>query len=962
MLFRYELLDQNNQYKGELDNIVSASISYDAEAEIKRTAKFELIEKNIKRIRDRVVELEDELIHNIWEGENVVSTDALRLAPSPNLCPPFEQWFLRGNAEVTDGVLDLKDYTAVAESPLIEVDGDFVFSADYFSDTIGPEPWEVDYPYYVRRVEIVYHTEELETISTPLTYFNQTGFNWVYTNISPRQLVVQTQDKLHSPSPLGAWERGINRSGKKAKYIKIIFSLDANWTPSKCSIRKPMLAKGITRYMPYGGYFDIGTAEASIPKPKVGVIRDTVIQWDGSEPAGTKLKIEVTDGTEWVECTNGGNIPYWDRGVNTEEIDLKYRVTLEGAENTPSLSEISLWCDGYGKKSYIEIETDNIHYPSDRIKPYMIEKTPDREEIVEAEYSIIHEGVNWRRGSLVHTVAPDSLELAPSPNICPPFDEWTLTNAQVQDGILRLDGYNSKAESPLITVGEDFTFSADFFSEEESNPWELGYPYFATKVDVVYYADQHDTINTPLTLFNQTGFNRIRTNAVLKTMAYSTKDTFHRPFPLEEWKRDRITGRKARYAKIVLSLDPDWTPSTMNIKSPMITTTGEWKEFMKDYRLRGTAEIVLQKPYVESIKSSLIEWEEEVPNKTDLQVHVSVGTGWRRCENGEAIPYLGSGVNLEDTTIRYRVTLTGDGYVTPKLDQLKMYIGGYRKIIIPGEEIKTPLGVFLLSTPTRTIDEAGVIKRNIEAYDQLLVLQEDKTTGTFLIEAGTKFTDAIKNILTVAGITHYNITDTDLELPVDREWEGGTPKLEIINELLEAMNYQPLWFDAEGYAIVRPYERPDVRSVEMTYRDDEEGVFLPTMEETYDFFNVPNRFVLVVSEPEMDEMKSIYTNENPDSPTSTVSRGRVITEYRQVEAPDKETLDSLAERAAYEASQVYQEVKMETKIIPTHSHNNMVRLEYRKLGIANNFEETAWSYDLEAGATMSHTLRRIVPV
>lgn len=305
-----------------------------------------------------------------------------------------------------------------------------------------------------------------------------------------------------------------------------------------------------------------------------------------------------------------------------------------------------------------------------------------------------------------------------------------------------------------------------------------------------------------------------------------------------------------------------------------------------------------------------------------------------------------------------RFTVKDDGTINYLSDRIQPWV---RLKMPDGGWVEWPMGVFLLSTSTKQIKN-GMVIREIEAYDQLQVLKDDRVTGKYLIPAGTNFITAVKTLLEGAGITQHNLTPTTKTLPVDREWDGGTPKLEIINDLLAALNYDQLHFDESGYAVAKPYVSPDLRASEYTYRDDQDSVIWPEVEETLDLFNVPNQFVLIVSEPDRPVLKSIYTNENPNSPTSTVNRGRTIVDYRQVEAPDQATLDSLARTLAYKTSQVYQTVTFESAIMPMHSHNDVIMFEFSRLGISAKYEEIAWSFDLKAGARMRHVVRRVVSV
>ena len=305
-----------------------------------------------------------------------------------------------------------------------------------------------------------------------------------------------------------------------------------------------------------------------------------------------------------------------------------------------------------------------------------------------------------------------------------------------------------------------------------------------------------------------------------------------------------------------------------------------------------------------------------------------------------------------------RFTLLDDGSVNFVSDRIKPYA----RVGIGSAWAEFPLGVFLLSTPTKRASPTGIVTRDIEAYDQLQVLKDDKITGKYLIATGTNYITAIKTILDGAGIVSQNLTASTSALPVDREWEAATPKLTIINELLAALNYDALFFDEEGVAVARPYVTPDVRASEYTYADDSQSVMFPEVEETLDLFNVPNQFVLVVSQPDRGVLKSVYTNAEPTSPTSTVSRSRTIVDYRQVDAPDQVTLDSLARTAAFRASQVYQSVTFDTAIMPQHSHNDVLTLQFSKLGLDAKYEEVGWSMQLKATAKMRHTIRRVVTV
>lgn len=307
-----------------------------------------------------------------------------------------------------------------------------------------------------------------------------------------------------------------------------------------------------------------------------------------------------------------------------------------------------------------------------------------------------------------------------------------------------------------------------------------------------------------------------------------------------------------------------------------------------------------------------------------------------------------------------KFTLVDDGNINFLSDRIKPYA---RLKMPDGGYSEWPLGVFIPTTPPRKSDATDVVTREIEAYDLLQVLVDDKVADRFTITTGSNYIASVKSLLDGAGIASQNLTATDKTLPADRDWDPGTTKLSIINDLLGAINYRSLWFDENGVAIAQPYVTPEVRASEYTYRDDDSSVIFPTVQHSLDLFALPNQWVLYVSEADREPLRSVYTNSSPNSPTSTVNRGRtIVAAPEQVDAADQATLDALAERKAFEASQVYEQVEFETALMPFHSDSDVYTLEFSALGLSAKYSETQWDMELKAGGRMRHQIRRVVSV
>lgn len=279
-----------------------------------------------------------------------------------------------------------------------------------------------------------------------------------------------------------------------------------------------------------------------------------------------------------------------------------------------------------------------------------------------------------------------------------------------------------------------------------------------------------------------------------------------------------------------------------------------------------------------------------------------------------------------------------------------------------GEYIEFPLGIFLLSSPTRS-DQNNQVYRNVDAFDGLVILKDDKFGTRHTVTAGTNYRDAVIEILASARITKHNIQQTDKVLATDIEFEPGKEKLYAINELLRAINYNQIYVDVYGYFTSSTYQSPSARSAEYTYADDNLSITYQGMTEEMDLFNVPNKWVVVLSNPEREPLVSTYTNESPDSPTSTVSRGRTIVDYREIDnIADQQSLDAYVQRIAFEASQVYGKVEFETAIVPHHDYADVLQLIYSPLVINGKYAETGWTIPLENGGKMKHSLRKVVTI
>lgn len=269
-----------------------------------------------------------------------------------------------------------------------------------------------------------------------------------------------------------------------------------------------------------------------------------------------------------------------------------------------------------------------------------------------------------------------------------------------------------------------------------------------------------------------------------------------------------------------------------------------------------------------------------------------------------------------------------------------------------------PLGEFLLSSPTRR-EENGQVIREVEAYDGLVILNDDKFDNDYTVITGTNYVQAVIDILTSAGITKYNIQETDKVLSKDIVFEVGMEKLKAINDLLRAINFESIHVDVNGYFTSAYYRSPSDRASEYDYYTNSESVIFGGYSEELDAYGLHNKWVVKANMADGTSLKSVYTNDNPENILSTVSRGRNIVDAREItDIADQATLDAYTERIAYESTQTFGKVIFETALMPMHDYFDVFNVYFNDLNISGKYSETAWTLPLAVGGKMQHEIRR----
>ena len=310
-----------------------------------------------------------------------------------------------------------------------------------------------------------------------------------------------------------------------------------------------------------------------------------------------------------------------------------------------------------------------------------------------------------------------------------------------------------------------------------------------------------------------------------------------------------------------------------------------------------------------------------------------------------------------DASAEIKTSLHGSFLPAPEADWLVDEIRP--ELILDG--VAHPLGIYL---PASVRDEENETQRGatIEAYDRCWRVKDTATESILSLAAGTNYLTAVKTLLAGCGIALIVETPTSATLAERREdWDVGTSYLKIINELLSEINYNPLWFDASGAAILEPASVPTAEHIEHTLdASNVESLLLPSLSRETDVYSAPNVFLCICSNADKSgPMWAVSENANPQSPLSIMRRGRrIVRTVRVNNIASQAELQAYADRLRNESMISGETVIVKTALLPGFGVADVTALHFGDLNAV--CLEQAYEMELRVGGSMTHTLKKVV--
>lgn len=322
-----------------------------------------------------------------------------------------------------------------------------------------------------------------------------------------------------------------------------------------------------------------------------------------------------------------------------------------------------------------------------------------------------------------------------------------------------------------------------------------------------------------------------------------------------------------------------------------------------------------------------------------------------------------------DLTFSTDARIKGGGQVTVKAHHPAEWWGTKRfQVWAHVNTYAWPLGVFLPSSPVNDHSGNGV-SYSIDLQDKLLVLDQDHIEAALSIPTGTNLVDYIVALIRDAGERKVAITPSPKENKRPLVWDAGTPKLTIVNDILDYIGYFSLTCNGNGQYVASPYVVPAERPVGWEFWEGDRALFTPEYTHEQDLMNIPNKIVYIcqssgfvegpfgVDIVETPMLIGVAKNEDPASPYSFQNRGRWITETKtDIEAESQEIIDKMALTRLENAMDPLTKVTAEAALLPL-TLNDVVHFRTEFYDMFMSVRK--FDMELRPGELMQVTLRKV---
>ena len=293
--------------------------------------------------------------------------------------------------------------------------------------------------------------------------------------------------------------------------------------------------------------------------------------------------------------------------------------------------------------------------------------------------------------------------------------------------------------------------------------------------------------------------------------------------------------------------------------------------------------------------------------------------------------------NVKSCTIDrdYETATLGSATIDVTESTGECYVRVYLITIQNGVRERHPLGTFLVQTPSTSFD--GKIKDiSLDVYTPLLELKENPPPIGYSILKGENIMDWAYRLVREKARAPVVKASSDETLYYDFVANTDDTWLTYLTDLIANAKFE---FGLDELSRILFLPKQDTASLQpvVTFDDGNSSILYPDFSMSHDLYGIPNVVEVIYSSDKANYYSRI-ANDDPNSPISTVNRGREIT--HRVTNPELSGIPAQGQIDEY-AKQLLRELStLEYTVTYTHGYypvrlGDCVRLNYERAGVKN---------------------------
>lgn len=267
--------------------------------------------------------------------------------------------------------------------------------------------------------------------------------------------------------------------------------------------------------------------------------------------------------------------------------------------------------------------------------------------------------------------------------------------------------------------------------------------------------------------------------------------------------------------------------------------------------------------------------------------------------------------------LRESADLTCENYSIEKETYIRVWLDTYQN----GGFSHTPLFTGIASSPGRNIN-GNVERTSMQCYSMLKLADDILLPRGWYAPYDASVEDLLRFLLAPVG-TEIEIKAETPKLKYSIISEAGETRLTMADKIISSIEWK-MRLDGLGNIIIEPADAKSLNVEKVVFGSSENDIIEPTLSIEYDWFNSPNIVRVIV-----DNQYAVARDDDPESPLSTVSRGREVwLEDTSMEINANESISKYAIRKLKEYQAASVSISYDRRYMPDIYPYDTVRLNY----------------------------------